>query len=168
MTHAEVLGAVSDRLVGGMMFHSEHADLMRMLGIGWLAKLHEHGFMDDSKAYRKARRLCIRHCGMVAPSGNPPQPDALSQLKGHTRGDIRALDAQRMLRASMQEWRTWESGTAKAMAGAADELADSAVLWDAVRGMQFDVEHELAMLEEIMFEMDQCSYDMGHVHDMGR
>jgi len=168
MTHAEALGAVSDRLVGGMMFHSEHADLMRMLGITWLAKLHERGFKDDSKAYRKARTLCIRHCGTVAPSGNPPQPDALSQLNGHVKGDIRALDVQRMVKASMQEWRKWESGTAKAMASAADELTDSAVLWDEVRSMQSDVEDELAMLEEIMCEMDQCSYDVGHVHDMGR
>ena len=43
MGAADVLGTVCDRLVGGLMFHSEHADLFAYLGIEWLAEAHEDG-----------------------------------------------------------------------------------------------------------------------------
>ena len=80
MGAVDVVGTVTDRLVGGMMFHSEHADLCRWLGVMWLAKAHEDGYAHDARCLRKLRRMCVDRMGTFPPEGRQERGHALDVL----------------------------------------------------------------------------------------
>ena len=161
MTELEALGMVSDRLVGGIMFHSEHADLMHMLGLGW--KAHEKGFIDDSKALRRVRRMSVRHLGAVPPQGRQERRD--DRMEGVTRQNIGPQSTQRLIRASITEWRDWEEGTASTFNEASAHLTGNSCLWEMVRELQAGAERERCEAEELLREMESCSYDLAHAYD---
>lgn len=166
MNHAEVMGTVSDRLVGGMMFHSDHADVMHMVGMNGLAKLHEEGFHDDSHAMRRVRRACVRYLCTLPKSGGQSKTDTIDPLIGRDRGNVSASETQRWVRASMQEWVEWEHGTVEVFSEAAKSLVGHESLWRLVTKLQRNTEQELAHARELMLEMEACGYDMCHVLDM--
>ena len=166
MTPLEAMGAVSDRLVSGMMFHSDHADAMRMVGMRGLASLHEDGFHDDSHALRKVRRACVRHMCKLPQSKGQSRTDTIDTLVGRDRSNIGASEAQRWVRASMQKWVEWEQGTVETYAKCAESLVGQESLWRLVTKLQRDTERELAHAKDVMLEMEACGYDMCHVLDM--
>lgn len=165
MSPDEAMGMVADRLVGGMMFHSDHADLMSMLGIGWMRKLHERGFRDDSKSFRKVRSSCVRHLCTMAPRGGQVVGTSLDGLVGKTRSDIGVLDYPRLVKASMADWVEWEAGTAGVFHEASESLGGA--LWDVVHGLESDVEDELSLARDIERRMFACNYDMAQIYDGG-
>lgn len=148
----EALGRVADRLVGGMMFHSDHADTMRLIGFGNLARLHEDGYHDDSKSLRKVHRACIDHLGVIVPQGSQARPEHADV------GDVGQSGRRRMLRSSMEEWAEWESCTSRLFAECACEMTNAA-LWDLVHGLQSNVDMELAGARSVMARMDACDWD---------
>jgi hypothetical protein len=149
-----------------MMFHSDHADAMSVIGMMGLRALHERGFRDDSDAMRMIRRACVRHTCKLPPSGTQKRTDTIDSLVGRDRAGISASEVQRWVRASMQKWVEWEHGTVEAYADAVAELEGHETLRRKVRRLQRDTEHELAQARELMLEMEACGYDMGHVLDM--
>lgn len=166
MSAADVLGAVSDRLVGGVMFHSEHADLCRWLGLVKLAKLHEDGFSHDSACLRKVHRLCIDHLGMTVPEGRQERSHLLDAYHGK-----RSWDAQpdaRAVQDAMADWIEWESGTIDVLSSACRRLWDGGevALSDYVRRICDDTADELAHARRIAHEMRSCGWDMPHIFEM--
>ena len=162
----EAVGKVCDRLIGGMMFHSDHADVMALIGMSGLHRLHEDGFMDDSKSLRKVREACVRYLGMLPPSGAQSKTKTLDGMVGRDRFNIGQSEVQRLVRSSMQEWVEWESGTVKCFRNAADEVGDCASLWHLLTKLQKATEKELSKAKETMREMESCGYDMCHVLEM--
>lgn len=167
MTELEALGMVCDRLVGGMMFHSDHADLMRMLGMTCLHKLHEHGYKSDARSLRKVRCACVRHLGMLPTQGHQSRGEDLDCIRGTHRSDIGPSMAQKLLKASLHAWRDWETGTAEVFYDASCALG-GAGLWDLVRMLQSGAEDEASEACDLIREMDSCCWDMCHAHELRR
>lgn len=163
----DVVGAVSDRLVGGMMFHSDHADMMRLLGIKSLRRLHEDGFSNDSHNMRKVRKACVSYLGKIPPHGKQERTKTLDSVAKRGADGIGASERQRLVRASMSDWIEWESGTIDTYARAANELCDHAVMWELMRELQSDTERELSHAREVSLELESCGYDMCHIFEMG-
>lgn len=166
MSHAEVMGTVSDRLIGGMMFHSDHADMMRLIGMDGLHRLHEDGFGDDSKSLRRVRVACVEHLCMLPPTARQERTKTLEGMVGRDRSNIGQSEVQRLVRTSMQAWVEWESGTVECLRDAAEKLIGCASLWNLVRKLQRDTERELSKARDIAREMETCGYDMCHVLEM--
>lgn len=167
MAATDVLASMSDKLVGGMMFHSDHADLSRMMGIEWLAELHEDGFAHDCEAFRKVRREGIRHTGMLVPGGRQERTHVLDKW-----ASSKAWDAQpdaESLRSAMLDWCDWEASAADTYRNAYRRLMDMGEMSLAklVRKLAEDTELELAEARELMQEMSASGWDMPHVLSMG-
>lgn len=162
----DAIGLVSDRLVGGMMFHSDHADLMGLIGVKGLRKMHERGFRDDSHNMRKVRRACMSQLGKMPSHGNQERTKTLDSVVGRSNDNIGASERQRLVRSSMADWVKWESDTIAIYANACDKVAGNACLWELVRGLQADTERELARAKRLMQEFDACGYDMTHIYEM--
>lgn len=168
MAAHDVMGTVCDRLVGGLMFHSEHADLCRYMGIEWLSKQHEDGFWHDTRCMRKVKRLCIDHLGVPVPEGRQDRSHALDAHRGTKRWDIKPDVTCAMLCDAMRAWVDWETGTVTVFSSAVSRLESSGelLLADYVRKMAKDTSRELAHARDLLCEMESVSWDMSHVMQM--
>lgn len=110
-TSTEAIGSAVDRLVGGVMFHSEHADLCWYMGLDALAKENESGYSHDSKALRRLHRLCVRHLGTFAPEGAQKRSGYLDPYVGETRWKVSQNVRKRTLEKVLNEMVEWEEGT---------------------------------------------------------
>ena len=168
MAAIDVLGEVADRLVRGMMFHSDHADLMCFMGMKGLKRYHECGYHDDAKTFRKVHRLGVKHCGMLVPNGDQDSDEPLRRYLGHSQRELEPKDKRDALMTSMQAWCEYEEETVKVYSRAARDLwgMGEATLWSKVFGLQRHAEQELATARKLHAEMEACGYDMCHVLDM--
>lgn len=165
MSATDILGSVSDRLVGGMMFHSDHADLCRWLGVGWLADLHEEGYEHDSRCLRMVHRLGIRFCGVMVPDGRQSRSRSLDAYRQTKRWDVKCDVRESALSDAMHDWVDWENGTATMLNSAYRRLHDSGETKVAlkVRRIATDTEGELAHARDLLTEMEAVRWDMTHV-----
>lgn len=169
MAAQDVAGAVCDRLVGGMMFHSDHADLCRLLGVEWLAKLHEDGYLHDSKAHAKVRRQTIRHVGLLASAGRQERTRTLDQWRGRRMSDVQPDARSIALRDAMRDWCDWEESAADTYRTAYSRLLSCGCmsLAEESKELAVETEEELSRARAIWAEMDACGFDMPHVMEMG-
>ena len=169
MAAQDVMGAVCDKLVGGMMFHSDHADLCRLLGVEWLARAHEDGYLHDSKAHAKMRRKYIRHVGMMASAGRQERTRTLDQWRGRRMADVQCDTRPIALRDAMRDWCEWETGAADTYRTAYQRLLSCGhmALAEEARELAVETEDELSRARAMWVEMDACGFDMPHVMEMG-
>lgn len=167
MGACEEMGRIADTLVGGMMFHSEHADLMRLVGIRWLASLHEDGYEHDAKAYRKARRLCIDHMERMCPTGDQRRPEPVGKAAQTPRQGLSAQDMRQLVKTSLEGWAAWESSAAKAYADASVSLVGNDTLYRWAKRLQRAAEAELAEVRSAISELSSCNWDIVHAYEMG-
>lgn len=168
MAAHDTLGTVCDRLVGGTMFHLEHADLCRWLGVEWLAREHEGGHDHDTACLKKMRALCIRHLGTFVPEGRQERGHLLDAYRQQHSWEAKLDVREAALRDAMTDWVDWESGTATLLASASSRLADMGelLLSDAVRKVAKDTSRELARARQLMMEMDAAGWDICRIIDM--
>lgn len=146
MAAMDVLGTVCDRLVEGMMFHSDRADLCRFMGFERLVKLHEDGFADDSGSFRKVRRLCVERLDTFPSQGRQERGRSLDKWKGRQRSSVTTEERHDALVEVMADWVEWEDGTADTFRTAARRLWDmgETALAKKVNGLADSTESELA------------------------
>lgn len=168
MAANDILGEVADRLVGGMMLHSDHADLMCFLGLKGLKRYHEKGYHDDAMKLRKTHRMSIKYTGMLLPQSSQERSDDLDAFMNYSRHDLDTEAKRNALEGAMKSWAEWEQGTVIAYSRAARDLwgINEAVLWKKVFKWQREAEKELAMVHKLMCEMETCDWDMCHILDM--
>ena len=164
MDELTAMGTVADRLVGGMMFHSDHADLNRLIGLDAFAELHEDGFHDDSASLRKVRRKCVLHLGRIPQQGKQERGKDLDKVMAYTASDLSANDRYRLAVSSLESWERWERDTAKVFSNAASAL--DGTLWKLVERLQRGAEHEAVEASRLLMEARAC--DMAHLYDMNR
>ena len=168
MAAVDILGSVSDRLVGGMMFHSDHADLCAWLGIGWLTALHEDGYEHDAACLRKVHRMSVRFCGLMPQDGRQQRTHSLDAYRSTPRWDVKCDVRCQALCDAMHDWIDWEAGTVQVFAGAYRRLYDcgETALAEKVKAITKDTELELAHARDLLCEMETVEWDMSHVYEM--
>lgn len=161
MAAVDVLGQVADRLVGGMMFHSDHADLCLYMGFRKLAKLHERGFRDDSASLRRVHRLCVRMVGTFPAQGRQERTRTLDRwhCSDRTRHDEDTRVAA--LKECMADWIEWEDGTSEEFSSAARRLWEcgETSLSREVAKLAEDVDEELAGARDLMCRLVATGWD---------
>jgi len=168
MAATDILGTVADRLVGGMMFHSDHADLCSWLGVRWLAELHEEGYHHDARCLRKVHRIGIEISGLMVPDGRQERTHSLDAYRQVKRWEVKPDVRKSALSDAMHDWIDWEAGTVQVLASAYRRLFDCGETTMAlkVRDMARDTEKELAHARDLLCEMDAVCWDMPHVMEM--
>ena len=168
MQPSDVLGTVCDRLVGGVMFHLEHADLCEWLGVEWLADLHKEGYEHDSECLRKMRHLSVKHLGMFVPEGRQERGHVLDAFRQQKSWDVKHDVRMTALNDAMHDWVDWESGTVTVLTSACKRLSDCGclLLSDKVRKIANDTSDELAEARALLLRMESANWDMTYVLEM--
>lgn len=168
MATREIMAEVADRLVGGMMLHSDHADLMCFLGFKGLKRYHEKGYHDDAMAFRKVHRKAIEWTGILVPNGDQRSPEDLTPFMNYDRMTLDDEAKRNALEGAMQSWHDWEQETVKVYSRAARDLMGmgEAEMWKKVFKLQRKAERELNSVRKLICEMKSCNWDMCHIIDM--
>ena len=168
MTAADMIGTVCDRLVGGTMFHLEHADLCEWIGVPWLYALHREGYEHDSACLRRMRRACVRHLGTFATEGRQERSHMLDAYRQAKRWETKLDVRTTALSDAMYDWVDWEDGTVTILTSASKRLSDAGylLLSDKVRDMAEDTSRELAEARELLMQMESVDWDMGYILEM--
>lgn len=168
MTAADIMGTVCDRLVGGTMFHLEHADLCEWVGVPWLYDVHREGYEHDSECLRRMRRLCVHHLGTFATEGRQERSHLLDAYKQTKRWDVKSDVRKTVVCDAMHDWIDWESGTVTLLTSAYNRLADSGnlLLADKVKAVVKDTSDELADARDMLAQMEAVNFDMTYVLEM--
>lgn len=168
MAAHDVLGTVCDRLVGGVMFHLEHADLCEWLDVPWLAKLHRDGYEHDSACLHRMRTLSIDHLGTFVTEGRQDRSHLLDAYRQTMRWDVANDVRMAALRDAMHEWVDWENGTVTVLTSACKRLSDGGylLLSDKVRKVAKETSEELAEARDLMTRMQAVDWDMTYILTM--
>lgn len=168
MAAADVLGTVADRLVGGMMFHSDHADLCKWLGVMWLARHHENGYLHDSGCLRRVHRKGIEILGVMVPDGRQQRTHALDAFRSTARWNVKPDVRESALCDAMHDWCDWEHGTVELFGSSYRRLFDmgETSLAKMVMHAARDTEKELAGARSMLAEMEAVKWDMSHIMEM--
>jgi hypothetical protein len=166
MATQDVLATVADRLVGGMMFHADHADICMYLGYRKLAGMHEDGFEHDSSCYREVHRLGIEYLGLIVKGGRQERNhavDAYSENRNAVSQDVRMA----AVKDAMAEWIDWEAATATILKSAYKRLWDAGEmsLAKAVLKMVRDTESELAEARDLNILLSASGWDPAYLCD---
>ena len=162
MTPSEALGSVVDRLVGGVMFHSEHADLCWYMGLDVLAKENEAGYRHDSKCMRRLHRLAIAHLGTTPPEGQQKRSGLLDQYAKESRWNVTPNTRKRMLEKALTDMVEWESGTCAVLREAYGVLFDAGhmTIANEVERILADTEDELAGYRAELARFQSVNWDL--------
>ena len=162
VTSIEALGSAVDRLVGGVMFHSEHADLCWYMGLEGLAKENEDGYRHDSKCLRRLHRLAIEHLGMTPPEGQQKRSGLLDQYAKESRWNVTPNTRKRMLEKALTDMVEWEDGTCAVLREAHKSLFENgdAAIAKEVRRILMDTEDELAGYRKELARFQSVNWDL--------
>ena len=168
MTAADIMGTVCDRLVGGIMFHLEHADLCEWIGVPWLYELHHDGYEHDSACLSKMRKLCVYHLGTFATEGRQERSHLLDAYKQTKKWDVKQDVRKTILHDAMRDWIDWEDGTVTILTSACKRLSDAGYLFlsDKVRKVVKDTSDELAEARDLLTRMEAVDFDMSFILEM--
>lgn len=168
MAAVDILGTVADRLVGGMMFHSDHADLCMWLGVNWLSGLHEDGYRHDAACLRDIHRMSVRFCGLMPQDGRQQRTHTNDAYRSTPRWSVKADVRETALCDAMHDWVDWEAGTVQVLASAYRRLFDAGETAVAckVKAITKDTEKELAHARDLLCEMEAVGWDMAHILEM--
>ena len=168
MSAVDVYGQIADRLVGGMMFHDDHATLMEFLGYQGLKRVHESGYLSDSADLRRVQRYCVSHLGQIAPRGGQKRVPVLDPLMGMRRGDIDDDTRLNKLRSSMDAWVDWETETKKVYERAWESLmrTNDTSAMRLVEHLIANVDDELSMAVELRLGLQASGWDMPYAMDI--
>lgn len=168
MSATDVLSAACDRLVGGMMFHADHADLCRLTGVEWLARLHDRGFVHDAKAHARVRRVAMPLTGMVVPGGRQDRTHTLDKWHGVRMREVAREQRETAVRDATADWLEWEESAAATYCQAHKRMLECGqmTLAELMASLATDAESEIAEARRILTEIDACGCDMSHVLEM--
>ena len=168
MTAADIMGTVCDRLVGGVMFHLEHADLCEWAGVPWLRDVHREGYEHDSECLRKMRHLCVHHLGTFATEGRQERSHLLDAYKQTRAWDLKPDVRKTVIHDAMHDWVDWEDGTVTVLTSSCKRLSDAGflLLSDKVRKVAKETSEELAEARSLLREMESVDFDMTYVLEM--
>lgn len=168
MPAIDVYGEVSDKLVEGMMLHSDHADLFDFLGLKGFKRLHEYGYLHDTGNYRMIHRYAINHLGMIPPQGRQERPTSLDAYMGRDRMDVAEGERRESVEGSITAWVMWERETKAAYQRAWETLTRIGEVAAArpIEKLIKDVDRELKKAERLHIRIKATGYDMGHIMEM--
>ena len=161
MAASDVLGTVCDRLVGGMMFHSDYADLCMFMGFKRLRKLHEDGYADDSKMHRKVRRMCLRMTNELPAQGRQDRGRILDRWRSKSRLDVPCEERIAALKEALRDWADWERDTSEIYDDAAKRLWDMGEchMSGTISEMARSAAEEMATACDLTCRLEACGWD---------
>lgn len=169
MQTGEVFAKIKERLLAGVMFHSDMANYFGFLNLHGFEKMHEYHFFEEAAELREVERYFIEHFNALIPFGQPERAAVIPEYwHNHTRSEVSADAKRRSVRDGIAKWIEWETESkalyAKYYAGLCDigEIAAAKKVGDLICG----VDEELKHAQSLALTLEGVSYYMGDITSM--
>lgn len=156
MTHLVNIG---ERLLGGVMFHTEMTDLFSFLGLKGFHKWQKNQMCDEVKTLQKFKSHVMQYHHMLLNLDNAARPEPLIASDWYNRSalDITQSDITNILRSTLDRYVQWEEETKRILYAEKAELewqCDKEYVGCLIK----DVEEELAKVEELRQNIQITSF----------
>ena len=123
MTAEQIYKTLSQRMLSGIMLHSDMVDYYKFLSLDGYAKFHEYRMIDESKAYRKLRKkyLCV-YDKLIHDVEFPKEQTIPDGWYAHVRQDVNIATIKEAIGDGLSTWIDHETETKKIYEEMATEL----------------------------------------------
>lgn len=157
MTHLTKIG---ERLLAGVMFHTEVADLFQFLGLNGFYKWQKHQMCEELEHLYCFKSHVIKYHHMLLNLQNAEQPEKLISSDWYNKSalDATQTDITNTLITTFDKCVSWEKDTKNLLY---TELAEIESVQDKkeVKELIEDVEYELAMIESLRQKLQVTGFN---------
>lgn len=169
MTSEDIFGAIHDRQISALMFHSQMADLFDFLGLMGFKRMHEYQYLAESAEHRGLCRYYTNHHNKLLVGEHPQGPKVIPLEWGqYTRFDVTPQVRKQAVEKAFNEYREWESDTKKIYSEYSKALMNLGCVADALKINEYikDVDQELKHLDRMLIKLKAISFDAVGIMDM--
>lgn len=162
MSVEDIFGALSDRQITALMFHSQMADLFDFLGLEGFRRMHEYQYISETKGHRSLCRYYMSHYNKLLVKGHPQGVEVIpSEWRQYTRFDVTPQVRRQAVERSFHEYWEWETDTRELYSQCSKALMDLGCTTDShqLLKMTLEVDDELRYLNKISLELKAISFD---------
>ena len=163
MTVEQIYKTISQRVLSGIMFHSDMIDYYRFLSLDGYAKCHEYRMIDESKAYRKLREKYLHIYDKLIKDDDIPRDSVIPDgWYSHVRQDVNVATIKEAVGDALLVWVEHETDTKKVYEEMATNLRDMGELDSAlfVEELVCDVSKELARAKKYHLNKKHIEFDL--------
>lgn len=166
MTIDEIVGQITQRMITGLMVHSQMCDYYSFLGLKGYAKCHLYHFYEENNNYKKFSNYYIRHYDKLVldlPVANPKViPDDWYR---YTRQDVDVTIRSTSIQAGFEKWVKWEKETKAFYEQQYRNLMDMGYISMAIEVKKYvkDVDFEFADATQKMLSLKAINYDISDI-----
>ena len=166
MTVEEIFESISNRMLDGIMLHSDMVDYYRFIALNGYAKCHEMHMISESKAFRKLRKHYLdNHDKLIRDEEIPRESVIPDSWYSHVRQDVDTASVRKAVKDGLEKWVSHETETKRLYEEMAKELRDLGEVKSAiyVEELVCDVSKELAKAKKYHLRKKHSDYDITEI-----
>lgn len=163
MAAIEILSRIAERMLKGIMIHSQFADYYGFLGLEGYQKCHTYRYFDESKSYRDLSDFCLKHCNKILTEPSFDNPRIIPEdWKQYYRQQVNSEVRLSAIKVGIDKWIEWELETKKLYEQCYNSLISENEISIAfeIEKLIKEVSIELINAEQEKIELEIINYDM--------
>lgn len=166
MTIEEVFNQVAQRMVEGLMTHSQLADYFGFLGLDGYQQCHIYHFFEENCNYKKIERYFLDHYNKLIKDMPVQNPNIIPEDQfQYSRQQVTKEIRKEAVRAGFDKQVYQEKGTKKFYEQCYQNLIQMNEIAGAEELAKYikDVDYELAEAVRIFLKLESIDYDMSDI-----
>ncbi len=170
MDSKNTFSTLLNRMLQGMMFHSENCDYFAFLGFDGYEKLHKVQFLEESMCYRMTKSWFVKYSDLLVPDGGliiqeAVLPDSWYNL---SRKSVDSDNKGELVKTALENWNEWESGTIDIVNQCYLQLMDMGRidLISIVLNIADDRTNELKFINDLYLEAKSVNFNSSDLMQM--
>ena len=163
MTIDESLEVISNRMVGGVMLHSQLFNYFNFLGFKGYAECQKYHYFDETKHYVDLCDYSVKHCNKLIPERNIENNNIIpTDWYMFTRFDVDVNIRKSSVKTGIEKWVQWERETKRMLEQHYQNLINlnEVAIAKKVAEILKHVDDELANAEMKMLRLKAIDYDI--------
>ena len=166
MTKEEVFSLIAERMVEGLMVHSQMSDYFSFLGLEGYAECHKYHYFEENSNYRKISHYYLTHHNQIIKDRPFTNPNIIpADWYNYTRQNVDSAVRKAGVKAGFEKWVKWEKDSKSVYETYFQELLKLNEVAAAMELKKYimDVDNELAGAEAELLTLFAIDYDMTHI-----
>ena len=162
----ETFNEISQRMIKGIMYHEQWADLFDFLNFRGFKRQQEYRFLKENAELRGVHRYTINHCNKLI---NDKTIDSVKEIPetwyNYTKLDVDNNIRKQYVKDIFKKWHTWETETKKFYEEKFKQLTDNGRIASAnkVNELIKNVDKELKCLTRQVLEYQSVDWDLEYL-----
>lgn len=163
MTIAEIFGQISQRMIEGLMTHSQLADYFGFLGLEGYQYCHIYHYFEENTNYKKVAGYYLKHYSKILIEKSFKNPNVIPEdWWQFTREQVTEPVRKNAIKIGIEKWITWEKETKKIYEQHYTNLINIGEIAAAAELEKYiiDVDYELAEAEQFYITLSAIDFSI--------